>query len=43
MIIIGFSIAAIGAWLEYFNGGSIQIAVACTLFAFGNILLVVGR
>lgn len=40
--IAGFLIAGVGAWVSYAQGGSVQVAIACTLFAAGNILLVMG-
>jgi hypothetical protein len=42
IVIAGFLIAGTGAWIEYFQGGSLLVAVACTMFAVGNILLIVG-
>lgn len=42
IVIAGFIIAGVGAWIEYFQGGNILIAVACSMFAIGNILLIVG-
>jgi hypothetical protein len=42
IIITGFIIAGVGAWIEYLQGGSLFVAIACSLFAGGNILLIMG-
>ena len=42
IIIAGLIIAGVGAWVEYLQGGSLYVAIACSLFAGGNILLIMG-
>jgi len=42
LVIAGFVIAGAGAWIEYFHGGSILVAIACSMFVVGNILLIMG-
>ena len=42
IVIAGFVIAGVGAWIQYFQGGSLYVAVACSCFAAGNILLIIG-
>ena len=40
LIILGLGVAGIGGWISYFYGGVIWVALAVTMFAVGNTLLV---